>query len=113
MTEAARRALFDECVPRRLLRRHLADLEASHVRDEGWSGRRNGVLLRSMQDAGFTTLVTVDRNLVYQQNVASAGVGVIVLHARGNRTEDLVPLIPALRSALAEIGAGEVRHIGV
>ena len=35
------------------------------------------LLLRSMLDAGFTTLVTVDRNLVYQQNVASVGVAVI------------------------------------
>ena len=57
-------ALFVECVPRRLLRQHLVDLDASHVIDEGWAGRKNGQLLRSMLDAGFTTLVTVDRNLV-------------------------------------------------
>lgn len=66
-----------------------------------------------MLDAGFTTLVTVDRNLVYQQNVASVGVAVVVLHARGNRTQDLLPLLPALRIALAEIGTGEIRHLGV
>jgi hypothetical protein len=107
------RILFDECVPRRLLRRHLPDLNASHVIDEGWAGRRNGVLLQSMRGAGFVTLVTVDRNLTYQQNVASAGVAVVVLHAYGNRTDDLVPLLPALRAVLVEIGAGEVRHIGV
>jgi hypothetical protein len=93
VTAAAGRALFDECVPRRLLR-HLTDLDASHVLDEGWAGRRNGMLLRSMLEAGFSTLVTVDRNLVYQQNVASVGVAVIVLHARGNRVLDLVPCSP-------------------
>jgi len=71
------------------------------------------MLLRSMLEAGFSTLVTVDRNLVYQQNVASVGVAVIVLHARGNRVPDLVPLLPALRSALAEIRTGEIRHLGV
>jgi len=65
-----------------------------------------------MADAGFTALVTVDRNIVYQQNVARVGVAVIVLHARGNRTQDLVPLIPALRLALVEIGTGEIRHLG-
>ena len=99
MTASDRRVLFDECVPRRLLRKHLADLNASHVLDEGWAGRRNGALLKAMGEAGFAILVTVDRNLAYQQNVATAGVGVIVLHARGNRTEDLVPLIPLLRAA--------------
>jgi hypothetical protein len=71
------------------------------------------MLLRSMLEAGFSTLVTVDRNLVYQQNVASVGVAVIVLHARGNRVPDLVPLLPALRNALAEIRTGEIRHLGV
>ena len=29
---------------------------------EGWTGQRNGALLRLMLDAGFGTLVTVDRN---------------------------------------------------
>ena len=107
------RALFDECVPRRLLRQHLLDLDASHVIDEGWAGRKNGLLLRSMLDAGFTTLVTVDRNLVYQQNVANVGVAVIVLHAQGNRVQDLLPLLQALRTALGDVEPGEIRHLGV
>jgi hypothetical protein len=106
------RALLDECVPRRLLR-ELPGLPVSHVRDEGWAGRRNGELLRLMVAAGFDVLVTVDRNLVYQQNVAAAGVAVIVLHARGNRTQDLVPLIPPLRDALAAARPGQVTHVGV
>lgn len=113
MNQSTVRALLDECVPRRLLRRHLTDLNASHVLDEGWAGRRNGVLLGLMLEAGFTTLVTVDRNLVYQQNIAAAGIGVIVLHARGNRTEDLVPLLPVLRAALPEVAPGQVCHLGV
>lgn len=108
----ARRLLLDECVPRRLLR-HLPGLAVSHVVDEGWAGRRNGDLLRVMVAAGFTVLVTVDRNLVYQQNVAAAGIAVIVLHARGNRTPDLVPLVPALRTAVPALRPGEVVHLGV
>ena len=55
MTSSPSRGLLDECVPRRLLRLHLADLNLSHVLDEGWAGRRNGALLRLMMDAGFTT----------------------------------------------------------
>ena len=112
MTSAAPRVLLDECVPRRL-RRELPGLPVSHVRDEGWTGQRNGALLRLMTAADFTVLVTVDRNLVYQQNVAAAGVAVVVLHARGNRTQDLVPLVPALRAALTAARAGEVTHVGV
>jgi hypothetical protein len=113
VTAAAGRAILDECVPRRLLRRHLSDLGLSHVIDEGWAGRRNGILLRLMLTAGFTTLITVDRNLEYQQNVTAAGIAVIVLHARSNRTEDLAMLVPALREALKNVQPGEIRHIGV
>jgi rRNA-processing protein FCF1 len=113
VSASGRRALLDECVPRRLGLRYLRDLELSHVVDEGWAGQRNGALLERMRAAGFEILVTVDRNLVYQQNVAAAGVAVIVLHAPSNRTEDLAPLVPALRQALAEAQPGEIRHLGV
>jgi hypothetical protein len=58
------------------------------------------------------TLVTVDRNLVYQQNVASAGIAVIVLHAHGNRVRDLLPLLPELRESAARIRSGEIVHLG-
>lgn len=94
------------------MRRYFADLPLSHVLDEGWAGRRNGELLRLMVEKGFTTLITVDRNLAYQQNVAAAGVSVIVLHAPSNRTEDLAPLVAALRLALSDVTSGEVRHLG-
>ena len=113
MTAGPGRALLDECVPRRLLRRHLQGLDISHVLDEGWGGQRNGALLRLMVDAGFSTLVTVDRNLEYQQNVAAAGIAVIVLHAPSNRTEGLAQLVPALRAALPQARPGEVLHLGV
>ena len=106
------RVLLDECVPRRL-RRELPGLHVSHVSDEGWSGQRNGALLGLMVAAGFDIPVTVDRNLVYQQNVAAGGVAVIVLHARGNRSEDLVPLVPPLRPAIDAAQPGHVTHVGI
>ena len=46
-----RRVLLDECVPRRL-RRMLPEFSVVHVRDAGWTGRRNGALLRLMLEAG-------------------------------------------------------------
>lgn len=84
----------------------------SHAVTEGWSGRRNGELLRLMLTAGFGSLVTVDRNLHFQQNIATSGVVVVVLHARSNRVADLLPLMPALRDALRVSRAGHVVHLG-
>ena len=107
-----RRALLDECVPWRL-QNELTDFSVSHVRDEGWTGQRNGALLHLMRESGFLVLVTVDRNLAYQQNVAAAGIAVIVLHANSNRLADLVPLVPALREELANAPIGQVTNVGV
>jgi hypothetical protein len=65
-----------------------------------------------MRAAGFTSLVTVDRNLAFQQNVAAAGVAVIVMHARTNRMTDLMPLASMVLTAIATTGPGEIAHVG-
>ena len=102
-----RRVLLDECVPRRL-GRALLGFEAVHVRDAGWAGQRNGALLRLMVGAGFGVFLTVDRNLEYQQNVAAAGVAVVVLLARKNRLQELLPLMPRAAEAIAAAAPGRV-----
>jgi hypothetical protein len=102
--------LLDECVPRRL-RRELPGLDVSTVPDEGWASRRNGELLRLMLASGFTVFVTMDRNLAYQQNIAAAGVAVVVLRARTNRLRDLLPLMPRLQDAVVTAEPGTVSHV--
>jgi hypothetical protein len=104
--------LLDECVPKRL-RRDLPGLAVSTVADEGWLGRRNGDLLRSMMAAGFTHLVTVDRNLSFQQNLAAVEVAVVVIHAATNRIAELRPLMPSVASVLPTARPGQVVHVGV
>ena len=65
-----------------------------------------------MAGAGFTHLVTVDRNLTFQQNVAGAGVAVVVIHARTNRMAELRPLMATVADALPTAGPGQVVHVG-
>ena len=62
------RILLDECAPRPL-KRELADYEIRTVVAMGWSGKKNGELLRLMSQEGFTILLTTDQNLRYQQNL--------------------------------------------
>jgi len=106
------RILLDECVPRPL-KRELADYEIRTVVEMGWSGKKNGELLRLMNQEGFTILLTTDQNLRYQQNLEQAGVAVAVLVAGSNRLPDLVPLITDVRNVLSTIAPGEVIEIGV
>ena len=104
------RILLDECVPRRL-RREFAGHDVRTVPEMGWSGKKNGDLLRAMAGDGFEVLVTVDQNLGHQQNLQAAGVAVVVLVAASTRLADLVPLVPAVQAALALIAPGEVVEI--
>jgi hypothetical protein len=105
------RILLDECAPRPL-KRELADYEIRTVVEMGWSGKKNGELLRLMSQEGFTILLTTDQNLRYQQNLHQAGVAVIVLVASSNKLSDLLPLIPGARRILDAIAPGEVIEIG-
>lgn len=105
------RILLDECAPRPL-KRELADYEIRTVVEMGWSGKKNGELLRLMSQEGFTVLLTTDQNLRYQQNLQQAGVAVIVLVAPSNRLPDLVPLIPDVRNVLNTIAPGDVIEVG-
>lgn len=104
--------VLDECVPRPL-KRHLPAHEVTTAQERGWAGVKNGALLRLMREVGAGVLVTTDRNLEYQQNVAATGLAVIVLVAHTNILEDLAPLVPALLEALSRAEPGQVTHVGV
>lgn len=105
------RILLDECAPRPL-KREFADYEIRTVVEMGWSGKKNGELLRLMSQEGFTVLLTTDQNLRYQQNLQQAGVAVVVLVAPSNRLLDLVPLIPEVCNVLNTIAPGKVIEVG-
>jgi predicted nuclease of predicted toxin-antitoxin system len=107
------RVLLDECLPRRL-KRHLPGHEVSTVTEEGWAGRKNGDLLR-IAAGRFDVLVTADKGQPHQQDIRALPLGVIVLRARTNRLESLLPLVPGLLAALASVRRGafmEVRGPG-
>ena len=102
--------LLDECVPRPL-KRELPDYQVRTVVEMGWSGKKNGELLQLMSEEGFTVLLTTDRNLQYQQNLQQAGIAVVVMVASSNRLLDLIPLIPKVGNALAQITPAQVIEV--
>lgn len=101
---SARRVLLDECVTRKLIR-HIAEHEVQTVQGAGWRSFENGDLLRLAQ-TDFDVLVTVDRDLVYQQNPNNFDIAVIVLSRGQNRMEDLMPLVPDLLDAIPRVEPG-------
>lgn len=47
--------------------------------ERGWATLTNGELLAAAEAAGFDVLVTTDRNLRYQQNLAGRSRAIVVL----------------------------------
>ena len=104
------RVLLDECIDWRLSRA-LAGHEIKTVGQMGWTGIKNGDLLKRAS-AEFDVFVTVDRNLSFQQSTRGLELAVIVLCARTNRLADMLPLVPALSAAIEIAEPGSIRDIG-
>jgi hypothetical protein len=71
--------LFDNGTPRTLARYLIDHHAVTEARARGWGELENGKLLNEAEAAGFEVLVTTDKNLSYQQNLASRKIAVVVL----------------------------------
>ena len=105
------KVLLDECVNSRLSRL-ISGHVVETVTGRRWNGVKNGHLLSRAVDAGFQAFVTLDRNLPFQNHIASYRIAVFVLRARRNALPVLKPLVPALLVALGKATHGTVTVIG-
>jgi predicted nuclease of predicted toxin-antitoxin system len=103
---AARRVLLDECVPR-TLRHELPEWAVDTVREIGWASKLDGELLRAA-DEEYDVLITVDRRLVYQQNLTGLRLAIVVLLSYRNSFRALQPLVPELKEVLGSVRPGEI-----
>jgi len=102
--------LLDENLPHD--RRHeFAGHDVFTVKFMGWSNRRNGDLLRDAASTGFDAMITMDNGVPYQQNIGTLQIAVVGVEAKTNRLVDLLPLMPALIRALAQVKPGKVIRV--
>ncbi len=101
--------LLDECVTRHL-KRDLAGHEVHTVQEAGFKGLENGDLLKAAS-AVYEVLITVDRNIPSQQNIAGLNIAILILAAKRNSYVRLKPLIPRALSALETMKVGDVIRI--
>ncbi len=104
------RILLDENLPRKLAE-HLMGHACRTVVECGWSGKKNGELL-GLADPQFDVLLTLDKNLPYQQNLDTKRIAVLIVRARSNRIQDLLPGIPECLAALESIKPQQVVRVG-
>jgi hypothetical protein len=95
------RVLIDECLPR-VLKTLLIGHTCSTVQEVGWSGRKNGSLLK-LADSTFDVLLTIDDGLQYQQSLFGLSISVVIIEASSNKVEDVAPVVPAILDALSRL----------
>jgi predicted nuclease of predicted toxin-antitoxin system len=105
------RVLLDECIPRKL-KSALPDHECHTVPEAGLAGQKNGILLSLAEAAGFDLFLTMDKGLQYQQNLAGRSIAILIIRARSNRLQDLLPHLEACRLIMSTIRPGEVIRVG-
>jgi hypothetical protein len=71
--------LFDNGTPRNLARYLIGSHAVTEARARGWEELENGELLMAAEAAGFDVILTTDRNLRYQQNLAGRKIAVVAL----------------------------------
>ena len=106
------RVLLDECLPGRKLKPAFPDHDVRTVADMDWRGIKNGALL-ALAEPEFNAFVTVDGSLQYQQNTPAVDLLIVVLKAKSNRLEHLLPLVSEASAALERGSPREVVVVGV
>jgi predicted nuclease of predicted toxin-antitoxin system len=96
------RVLLDENLPH-ALKRMLPGHTVGTVQEQGWAGIQNGELL-TVAEPLFDVLLTADKNLRYQQNLAGRRIAIVELPT--NRLPLLQPLVPRLLETLAAVQPG-------
>ena len=71
--------LFNNGTPRTLARYLIGRHTVTEARARGWDKLENGDLLNAAEAAGFDLLLTTDKNIRYQQNLAGRRIAVVAL----------------------------------
>ena len=83
------RVIADECLPNRLATAlSRQGHEAILVQKAGYSGLKDGALLREIQGK-FDAFIAIDGNMTYQQNLLGSRIGIVVLGALSNIFDDI------------------------
>jgi len=104
------RLLLDENFPADFAKL-LVGYEVATVHSLGWSGVKNGELLRRAL-AVCEVFITMDRNLEFQQNIKALPFGVVVVQSVSNRMAHLILHIDSILEATSRVSPGKVEKAG-
>jgi predicted nuclease of predicted toxin-antitoxin system len=89
--------LLDECVTKRL-KEHLDTFEVFTMRELNLGGTKNGKLMTFCVENNFDIILTIDKNVMYQQSLDKYSVTIVVLNCLTSKIEELVTFLPSFKS---------------
>ena len=81
------------------------------VTERGWSGIKNGVLLRLVNEE-FDLMITMDKGIPHQQNLSNLNLSFLCLSARSNALHHLLPLVPEIEAVIQKSKPNQIYKIG-
>lgn len=100
--------LLDEGVPD-IIKQRLSSFSIFSVKEMAWRGITNGKLLDLMSEHEFQIIITTDKNLPHQQNLAKRQISAIL---PANDIPTVVELLPEIAGAIDTILAGDFKLVG-
>jgi len=94
--------LLDHCLNWRL-KRSFPLHDVLSAGEMGWERLTNGNLLATAAHEGFEILLTVDRNMVHQQNPRHLPISVMLIVVVSNEIHNVLPLVPRIEREIARM----------
>ena len=102
--------LFDHSVPAPL-RDHLKNHTVAEAVERGWHRLSNRDLLTGAEEAGFDVLLTTDKNMKYQQNLAGRKIAIVVLTKQ--QWPELQQHAPLIAAAVLSAAPGSYTEVEI
>lgn len=85
--------LLDECITKKL-KVILVGHTVYTIGQMEWTGLKNGMLIKRAEQKNFDILLTIDKNICYQQNISKYNLAIVVLNTNNSNIESLQDYIP-------------------
>lgn len=108
-----RRLLIDECINTRLalrLRKDLPDCSVDTVRELGWAGLQDHVLVPKMQ-GGFDVFLTIDKGFEFEHDSKKLSFGIVVVETANNQMPSYERVMQELVRIIQSVAPGQVVRV--
>ncbi|MCX6352998.1 MAG: hypothetical protein NTX03_14245 [Bacteroidetes bacterium] len=99
--------LLDECITK-TLKKHLVNHTVYTVANMDWVGMKNGNLMTRAIAEGFDVLLTIDKNLQFQNNMKDYKIAIVIFDSHNSKLESLLSFVPIFENQMNDFEKGKV-----